>query len=353
MKRWLPVLLTLLPLAVQSQNSHWELGVNTSYAMPNNFNMMEYATGTFGFDMAWFSRGTGNEYWRLRKHYPAFGIRGSFALIPNAIYGHRFGLVGLVRAPLARHLEYHIGLGLSSYTKPQSITHNEENIFISSILNCFIDVGFDLPIGQRYLLSASLLHSSNGMLLFPNKGLNFIQIGATAKLGNQYEQTLDWQHSRQLIDTVPEAPSPEWNIAFSPGTVMSRDTAYPGYFFTYDLAVTFQRYASPTFAYGVTLDFWYNFADRQQIRYEKNPYLLPLYLSALGNMEFFWGALSIKAGVGFSIVSSSQVSTPLYERVGVYYNFGRNFLGVGLNAHGGRIEFIEWTFGHRFPLASR
>ncbi|MBR1550161.1 MAG: acyloxyacyl hydrolase [Bacteroidales bacterium] len=356
MNRLLLFLLLAIPLGISAQDttlslshSHWQLGINASYAMPNNFDMMEYSRGTFGFDVTWFSRQSGNEYWRLRKHYPAFGIRGSFACIPNAIYGHRFGLAGIVQAPLGRLLDYHIGLGLSSYTRPQSITHDPDNIFISSVVNCLIDVGFDLRLGDRYLLSASLLHSSNGMLLFPNKGLNFLQFGAAVKLGNEYERTLDWQHSRNLIDTATLIP-PEFSIAFSPGTVMSRDTTFPGYYFCYDLALTYQRYASPTFAYGATIDFWYNFVDHEQLQYERSPYTLPVYLSALGTMEFFWGPLSIKAGIGFSIVSSPQVSTPLYERVGAYYNLRRVFLGVGINAHGGRIEFIEWTLGYRFPL---
>ena len=335
--------------------SHWQIGLNVGYAMPNNFDMMEYATGTYGIDLTWFSRSVGTEYWRLRKHYPAFGLRASFACIPHAVYGHRFGLAGIVQAPLSRHLDYHLALGLSSFTRPHSITHDPENIFISSILSCLIDVGFDLRISHRYLLSASLLHSSNGMLLFPNKGLNFLQLGAAVKLGNSYERTLDWQHSRDLIpetyDTTAFGYQPsEFNIAFAPGTVMSRDTAYPGYYFCYDLSLTYQRYLSPTFAYGASIDLWYNFVDREQLQHEKASYTLPVYLSALGIMEFFWGPLSLKAGLGFSIVSSPQVSTPLYERVGAYYNLRRAFLGVGINAHGGRIEFIEWTLGYRFPI---
>lgn len=343
--------------AVDTQSfSHWQIGVATSYAMPNNFDMMEYSRGTLGIDVTWFSRRTGTEYWRLRKHFPAFGLRASFAYIPNAIYGHRFGLAGIVQAPLGRLLDYHLGLGLSSYTRPQSLTGDEENIFISSVANCLIDVGFDLRLGHRYLLSASLLHSSNGMLLFPNKGLNFLQLGAAVKLGNDYERTLPWQQSRSLIDTTTHYSLPtthsEWNIALAGGTVMSRDTTFHGYYPCYDLALTYQRYASPTFAYGATLDFWYNFVDREQLQYEHGSYTLPVYLSALGTMEFFWGPLSLKAGLGFSIVSSPQVSTPLYERVGAYYNLHRIFLGVGINAHGGRIEFIEWTLGYRFPLAN-
>ncbi|MBR1766824.1 MAG: acyloxyacyl hydrolase [Bacteroidales bacterium] len=348
MKRLYIVLLFLMPLLLAAQ-SHWQLGLSGSYAMPNNFNMMEYARASVGFDATWYSRQTGSDYWRLRKHYPAFGVRGSFAFIPNAIYGHRFGVVGLVQAPLGRWVDYHLGLGFSSYTRPQCLTGDEENIFISSILNCFIDVGFDLRLGERYALIASLLHSSNGMLRFPNKGLNFLQFGVAVKLGNDYEQQMDWLHSRDLIDTQPAFDRTEWNIAFSPGTVMSRDTDFSGYYFCYDLAVTLQHYVSPTFAFGGTVDLWYNFCDTRHLEREEGVYNVPLYVSAMAMMEFFWGPLSVKAGAGPVIVASPQVTTPFYERAGAYYNFGHNFIGVAVNAHGGRVEFIEWTFGRRFP----
>ena len=67
-------------------------------------------------------------------------------------------------------------------------------------------------------------------------------------------------------------------------------------------------------------------------------------------MEFFWGPLSIKAGAGPVLLCSPQVTTPFYERAGAYYNFGKNYVGVAVNAHGGRVEFIEWTYGRRFGI---
>ena len=44
---------------------------------------------------------------------------------------------------------------------------------------------------------------------------------------------------------------------------------------------------------------------------------------------------------------------PVYERLGVYYNFGNNYAGIGINAHGGQAEFIEWSYGRRIPLSKK
>ncbi len=341
-------LLALLAFPASAQYNHWEVGLNGSYAAPNNFEMMGYACGAASVDVTWVSRQTGNEYWRLYKHYPSFGLRASFAYIPEAIYGHRFGLVGLVRAPLGKWVGYSIGLGLSTYTKAQCFTGDEENLFISSPVSCLIDVGFNFRIGDDVMLNVSLLHSSNGMLYRPNKGVNFLQLGIAAKIGNGYEKSLDWEHSRSLIDSVPSFHSSEWNVALSGGTAMSRDSQIDGYFPCYDLSIYYQSYVNPVFAFGGAIDLWYNGTHWEPIRRDESNYRLPLYLSGMGMMEFFWGPLSLKAGLGLVVVASNQVTIPMYERVGVYYNFGRNYVGVALNATAGRIEFIEWTYGRRF-----
>ena len=129
---------------------------------------------------------------------------------------------------------------------------------------------------------------------------------------------------------------------------MARDSLMDGYYPCYDLSIYFQQYKSSVFAFGGAVDLWFNGSDWNHIRRDESAYRIPLYLSGMGVMEFFWGPLSLKTGLGLVVVSSNQVTIPFYERVGVYYNTGRNFMGVALNAHGGRIEFIEWTFGWRF-----
>ena len=269
MKRWaiIAVVLSLSAMA-PAQNSHWEIGLNGCYAMPNNFNMMEYAQGAVGLDIAWMHRSVGNEYWQLYRHYPTFGLRGSFLYLHKAVYGHRFGIIGLVKAPLGKRIDYSIGAGLSFFTKPQSLTGDTTNIFISSVVSCLIDVGFDFRLDERTILTASLLHSSNGMLLFPNKGLNFLQLGVRVKLGNDYERMLDWQHAREQITDGRPATLREWSVALALGTVMSRDPDFKGYYPCYDLAVYYQHYLTPVFAVGGTVDLWYNFCDARHLNRE-------------------------------------------------------------------------------------
>ena len=39
--------------------------------------------------------------------------------------------------------------------------------------------------------------------------------------------------------------------------------------------------------------------------------------------------------------------------MGLYYNWGRNYVGLGLNARAGMIEFVELGYGLRLPLGRR
>lgn len=334
---------------VHSQHSHWEVGLNGSYAVSNDFDMMEYACGAASVDAAWVCRKRGDEFWRLYRHYPSFGLRASFAYSPQALYGHRIGVVGFVRTPLCRWLDYSIGLGLSTYTRAQCFTGDPENVFISSAVSCLIDIGLNLHLCDHLLFNASILHSSNGMLYKPNQGVNFLQLGVAAQLGNDYERSIDWQHSRSLIESVPSFPEREWSVALSAGAVLPRDTAVEErYYPCYDLSFYFQRYLNPVVAFGGAVDLWYNGSHRPLVQRRMNSYKLPIYLSSMATAELFWGPFSLKAGLGLVVVASSYVATPFYERLGAYWNFGRCFAGLALNARAGRVEFIEWTYGVRF-----
>ncbi|MBP3763087.1 MAG: acyloxyacyl hydrolase [Bacteroidales bacterium] len=349
MKRSLSIALllilgTALPLHGQNEGgSHWEVGHGVSYMMTNNSSYSHYNAVTYGIDLAWWYRSFGADYWRVHRHYPSFGLKASYVFIPRGVAGDRIGLVGLLRRPLGRQWDLDIGLGLSAYTRPFSLTGDSLNIFIGSLINCLIDLSISYRATEHSMLHLSLLHTSNGMLYRPNQGLNYLQVGMAYWLGPIRTA------KPARLDEEPHWSPSEFGVALSLGTVMSRREEQRGYYPCYDLSLHFMHYLSPTFAVGGTLDFWYNDVDSRQIARTGDIHAFPLYVSALAGFEAFFGPLSIKAGIGPNLIASNEVSIPFYERVGAYYNFGdgRHYAGVALNAHAGRIEFIEWTYGYR------
>ena len=313
--------------------------------MPNNMKYSQYSSLTYGLDVAVMWRPQGDNYWQRFWNWPLFGVKASYTRAPNSVAGNWFGIEGLMVNPLGNRWEWQLGLGLSCYSHPYERTADTNNIFIGSYLNCLIDVALCYRFSDDATLSLRLLHTSNGMLRRPNLGLNYLQLDLAWNLGTPRPQP-DTNHFSPL--TFHLSPSSEWSVAFSGGAAMSRHPSTEGYFPCYDITFYFQRYANPVFSFGGAIDLWYNTGYTKFIDIDESNYRLPVYLSGMGVVELFWGPLSIKAGIGLVVAASNQVTIPIYERVGAYYNFGRNFVGVALNANAGRIEFIEWTYGRRF-----
>ena len=317
--------------------------------LPNNMKYSQYSSPTYGLDAAVLWRPEGDSYWQRFWGWPSFGVKGSFSWIPNSVAGDRFGLEGLMVNYLGSRWEWQLGLGLSFYTKPYSLTGDTNNIFIGSLVSCLIDLGIGYRFSDATTLSLRLLHTSNGMLYRPNMGLNYLQLDLGWKIGHAISSAAGrGATGREETNVAKQQREREWSVALSGGGVMARDTSLEGYYACYDVTLYFQRYVNPVFAFGGAIDIWYNDADRAAIKLEESDYRLPIYLSGMGMAEVFWGPLSIKAGIGMVVASAIQVSNPIYERVGAYYNFGHNYVGVALNAHVGRIDFIEWTYGRRF-----
>lgn len=342
----LALLCSALVASLHAQShQRWELALTGGCITPNNFNMPEHTSGLAGVEMSWWSRCTGDEWWIQRRKQPSFGWRLSYSHIPQNIAGDRIGLVGLVSAPLWRQVDYHLGLGLSGFTRSRYFTHNQKNIFITTLLSCLVDVGLDYRVTERLSLSLAFLHSSNGMLYRPNKGLNSLQAGVSYAFGDVARGGAE-----EKALPLPEFTRHEVGFALQGGAVVSYDWSQQGYFPCYDLSLNYQQYIDPVVALGGTLDLWYNGSHYELARKYGESYTFPCYVSALGYIEGFWGPLSIKLGVGSALVAPPRVNIRIYERLGAYYNFGRHYVGVAVNAHAGMVEFVECAYGYRIPL---
>lgn len=342
----LSVFFSLLSLYGMAQQNHIEVALNSSYMMTNNSDYWDNNAFGFGIDAAWWHRTSGSEWWMLRRQYPSFGVKVSYEHIPDGIAGDRFGIVGLLRSrllPGVEWLEWNVGPGFSLYTKPSKSTGNKDNVFISSALNCLIDFGLTAHVGECMTVGARLLHTSNGMLSRPNQGLNYIQLDLGVKFGKtekvlrtEYPDTTFVRH--------------EMGFTFSPGVAMTRYKPLDGYYPCYDLSLNYLYYVDPVVAVGATVDLWYNFVDNELKKRYHVEWPLPVYLSVMPTAEGFWGPVSIKIGMGANLLTSDLIGMKIYERVGAYYNWNRQYAGVAIHAHAGQITFIEWSWGMRFAV---
>ena len=370
----------------------------TGYTVPNSSEWSYIADIPIGIDAAfsktvdWGFDGVNGYFPILRKYN--LGLRGNITFFPNAIAGQRIGLSGFIQEPLWRFkrkvlfdgdtvpsttlnpLSLEMDCGLAFYTNPYSRTPNPDNVFIGSNFNCMIQIGLSyshcLRDFSHIVFAAKLAHSSNGYLVKPNKGLNYLQLSVGYTLPAQYPSgfcrisyfdTIDrgardlWPviNSREMwpMDN-PAFRGGEWLLSYAPGVVMPRYTgASQNYFYAHTAQAGWLYRFNPARAVGATLDLTYNYSHTAIIRHWNENYSLPFYIGIAGVYEATYYRLTLHTAVAAYLARSEHGTTPLYERVGLYYNFGReyrrvrHFVGVALKSHMAHIDFIEWHYGIR------
>lgn len=319
------------------------------------------AMNAYLFDYALSWRSSGPDYWKYYHRYPDFGFRLSYAKMPFGVAGNRFGAVGFMQVPIRPCFDWSVGLGLSAYTEPYSATFDKANDYIGSVLNCLIDLGliYKIPVDDEgtVALQARFLHTSNGYIRKPNLGLNYWQFGIGYDLAPVRNLSLVDPEAVAVTDSVELyfRPSNHVFLSYAPGVVQSRHKLKDGYYYTYTAEVGFLRRFHPCHVWGANLDVMMNGSHPEWLRarHEVPP---PAYLGGCVLYEGFYGPMSIRLSIGMNITRSSLIYIPVYERVGLFFHFGREgrqYGGLAMKAYMGHVDYLEWTYGLMLPLKMR
>lgn len=350
------LLFLLIPSWVSAQNHSATFSMGRIVATAPDQRPAAMNSYIFDYSISW--RTSGSDYWKFYHRYPDFGFRFSYAKMPHGIAGNRFGAVGFMQVPLRRPLlDWSVGLGLSAYTQPYSLTANLSNGYIGSIVNCLIDLGliYKVPIeeGGSLTLQGRFLHTSNGYLRKPNLGLNYWQLGLGYDLSPIRSADVVARGALHVADSVTCTFRPEnhFFISYAPGIVQSRHKLKDGYYYTYTSEAGYLRRFHPCHAWGANIDVMMNGSHPEWLRARHE--VPPLaYLGACALYEGFYGPMSIRLSIGMNITRSSLIYIPIYERVGLYYHFGkgdRHYAGLAMKAYMGHVDYLEWTYGILFP----
>lgn len=340
--------LSLAAATAAAQPSHLSLSATAGKVIPTNGSPFSGDNPTAGIDacLLWQQADT-TVYWQRFWRIPYLGIRTGYAHIFNGIAGDRVIFAGTIQAPVTRGIDWTFSTGLSFYTNPYSRSHNPDNTYIGSVMNCLIDLGFiyDLPLDANttLFLAAKLVHSSNGYLYKPNHGLNYMQGEVGLRLGPRR------QPMRLPAPDTAFVPFGRGFIMFAPSAVMSRYDPLDQIVFhpAYTCQVGYIRHLHPCFALGGALDLSYNFShtllapDRQ----------LPVYPAPSLFVDNRWGPYVLRLGVAHYLAHYPLNWEQYYERVALYRRFGPaydHYAGVGMKVHGDHIDFIEWTYAIEF-----
>jgi hypothetical protein len=331
-------------MAAVGQPTHYAFSLTCGKVIPTNGSPFSGNSPTAGLDAAvlWRQADTA-DYWCRYWNRPYFGLKVSYAHVWNGIAGDRIGLAPAIVLPFFDDaLDFMLSLGFSCYTRPYSVTHDPANTFIGSHLNCLIEAGlsYNLAVGgsSQLCLGAMVVHSSNGYMYKPNHGLNYLQ----ADLGLRFGKV---EHEGVAAGDARWQKRSRFFVMAAPSAVMSRydpvDVIH--YHPAYTLELGLIRHPHPCFSYGGALDLSYNFSHRAVCPDGEWP-VYPA-VTIFGDADV--GPIVMRIGFAHYLAQYPLNWEQYYERLGLYYRFGRDMrhaLGVGMKVHYDHIDYIEWTY---------
>ena len=348
----------LIPAKSLSQNrfrdwGYVSFGIDGGMVIPNepSDSPVLGGVGVAGVNVGVGARMVGPEYWKNYWNNPYFGIKMGYEHITSTLVGERFSLGASLEMPFFRSGRWALGaffdFGLSYLTNTYDSVSNPDNLFIGSHLNALISLGFSVnwQVGNRTTLYSQLAfsHSSNGTVQLPNKGINIARMEVGAKV--------NFAERRHLLpctvgddDTVENGTKNRLFINVSPVYNSSRKTW--DHYFSASASIGYRRKFHPCFAYGAGVDFMYDASLEQA--HEPNTLTNDFAVSGYGLLEAYWGRFSLRGAVGYYAWRGCDFTLPFYERIGVYYSFGRHnnhYFGASIKAHAAHAQFLELTYG--------
>ncbi|KWW31233.1 MAG: hypothetical protein AUK63_506 [bacterium P3] len=308
----------------------------------NTFSYISQPTAGLGYACEWMQR----EGWRL-------GVRADAMAMRRAVAGARFSLALTVEDRLAGPIDEFIEAGLSAYGDPYRRSLDSANHFIGSYLNCHIGVGlrYRHALDSLHTLSAALrfVHSSNGYLRKPNKGLNYVQVEA----GFHFGPTGRRRPLAAVGDSTALRPA-VFFVSYAPGLVQQRGgDLHAPYCYAHSLLLGVMRPFSPRRSLGAEVDLMYNYAHRVEARQAGDADPRPLYAGLCATYQRNWERLFMRVSVGTDVLRSPYLLGRVYERISLNCRLADGwrltpYAGVACKAYYAHIDYIEWTLGVEF-----
>ena len=351
----LACLLLVSAFSITLSAQQYTFSMTGGWTIPFNSDFPDVRANTYGADWAVSWPAIHAEGHRLPCEV---GLKGNAAFIPGGIAGDRLGIEGFVTTPfpiINQHIQpcslaLQLGTGLGFYTRPKDFTGDPRNQFIGSCVNCVIDVGPVLILPTKddhaWVLGAKFVHNSNGYIHKPNVGLNYLQgeIGwRFSPAGGRHSEKADTVRFSSRYD-ARTAPF----ISIAPGFTVPRHSKAgngvfrPAYTIQWGYRYAYQYCRSM----ALSIDLAYNFADDYGCELSGTEPPLPFFVAVAGTHETHWGPLSLRLGLGYYVWESFPDSR-LYERVGMFWHFGKDArcaAGLAIKANSTHADFIEWTW---------
>lgn len=298
----------------------------------------------------------GKKKWHQSYYYPTYGIAYSICNAGNKqLLGTTQALFPYINFNYIRKynvsLNFRLGLGLGRIEKPFDRITNHANLAIGSKYNAYINLGQDLKIKLNnrsvFTFGIEMHHMSNGAYKVPNLGINLATVctGYTYYF-NDLPKTLNLKK-----DTTKFKPFNEITLAAG-GFVKE---VYPLFGPKYPIFVAsingFRRHSEKG-KWGVGIDYMHNSAIRYYNKTDGNKTNDNVVIGQIGttvSYEFVINKVSFPIQLGYYAFSKYKDDGPIYQRIGVRYNFYKNCIAsLMLKTHYAKAEYSEWGVGYKF-----
>lgn len=310
------------------------------------------------FELEFSRQDNSDGIWSKIYKYPSQGTTLIYHDYGNPeVLGRSFTFCRFTRFPIYQSekwgfVDFRLGNGISYITKKYDPFENKKNIAIGSHINGFVNLQFSwIKQFNRVYFGGGLdfSHISNAKLKTPNQGLNTLTGFLTAGFNMEPRQVYDQpKFETDSIEVVRKFN--KWHFHFIFGLKQNLpDHLEARNFGVAAIQGLYRKRLSLIWDAEFGLDIVYNEANRWF--YEINP--VPVHQAFLvggySGLALSLYRSQIYFGLGVYALNLVNPAGWVYNRTGIRFlaNEKWNFM-IGIKAHVGIADYLEWGLGYRF-----
>jgi hypothetical protein len=356
----LALLLMLCSLPIKAQSYDWYLNgqVIKGFILKHNENVGHLANShPSGIELSIQQKLNGKREWENLYKKPLVSYGLSYYNLNNSKLGHLVVASAAVDLPLKRTqntaLYFRIGSGLVYSTNPYDRETNNQNNMVTSTITYLLQarLTYEIKLNEKISLTPNfnVTHASNGAQRAPNRGVNII----TANIGMSYR--IKAQEETELREITPLNKTPYQIYLLLSGGRNTRTLQVREPLPFFNLLIFGQKYVTPKSDWGIGLEYFHSYSLKEQIAtnwfriYGDEEITDFKRLGLLIGHELKFGKLGFITQLGVYVYNPSKSNMPLYQRVGLRYQFHNNIMAqVALKTHAATAEQAEIGIGWRF-----
>ncbi len=351
--------LNFLLMFQSKSQSYFQFQTSQGYTIAHNSEVKEVQGYPRILKLDYSSKLKGKEF-HEKMNNPLAGI--SFTLIDhdNRETGRSYSVSGFLQPTLRKwensELFTRVSFGLAYVENPFDPVNNQLQKAIGSNVNYLGEVQLIYSYGltERVNLNVQtgMTHISNAARKLPNSGLNILFLGAglSYQISDESAEVFKKFNQRNLEYEVGQL---NHYVMLRSGvkSIRALDFAvFPAYGLNYTAALRYGALGSWTA--GLDVDYNRGYVRENMAIIESSgidrPFVRWRTGFAIGH-ELHMNKLSMITQFATYLKRPRVDHSLFYQRYGLKYHLSKNwFAAATLRAHGGRADYMEWTFGRRF-----